>query len=66
MKNEFEKLYFSPPHPAAYAGANRLQQALRKQYKPSKINEWLEQQDAYNLHTYVKRKFPRRFYNVIM
>lgn len=61
---EFEKIYFSPPHPAAYAGANRLQHALRKLYRPDKVNEWLEGQDAYNLHTYVKRKFPRRFYNV--
>ncbi|CAB0043050.1 unnamed protein product [Trichogramma brassicae] len=51
-------------HPAVYAGAARLKQAVRKQHKNDEVSAWLEQQDAYNLHTPVIRKFPRRCYNV--
>ncbi|CAB0029091.1 unnamed protein product [Trichogramma brassicae] len=62
--SNFEKIYFSPAHPAVYAGAARLKQAVRKQHKNDEVSAWLEQQDAYNLHTPVIRKFPRRCYNV--
>ncbi|KAL7290726.1 hypothetical protein TKK_0015478 [Trichogramma kaykai] len=62
--SSFEKIYFSPTHPAAYAGATRLKRHTRKRYTGNTISSWLEQHDAYNLHTPVIRKFPRRCYNV--
>ncbi|KAL7292716.1 hypothetical protein TKK_0013839 [Trichogramma kaykai] len=62
--SSFEKIYFLPTHPAAYAGANRLKRSMGKRYTGNTISSWLEQHDAYNLHTPVIRKFPRRCYNI--
>lgn len=64
MESSFEKIYYAPPHPAAYAGADKLAKVTRKKWSRERVIEWLESQDAYNLHKLVRRKFPRRSYNV--
>ena len=63
--SSYEKIYYSPPHPAAFAGAANLKRFVSKNKQP-KLRQWLEGQDAYTLHKPVRRKFPRRYYNVQM
>lgn len=60
--SNFEHFYYNPPHPAAYASVEKLSRASKK--KKQHVSDWLEWQDSYNLHKPVRRKFPRRFYNV--
>ena len=64
MNKSFEKLYYEPHRPSAYAGADKLLRATRKKYDRQSVIEWLESQDAYNLHKPVRHRFPRRNYNV--
>lgn len=62
--NLLEQEYFNPERPAAYSGARNLISALRKRVPRAKIIDWLEKQDAYTKHKPVRRKYPRRTYNV--
>lgn len=60
-----EKIYFDPSHEAAFSGATKLLDAARKKKIPNdKTLRWLETQDAYTKHRGVRRRFPRRHYNV--
>lgn len=69
-KKIFENIYYSLPHPAAYAAIDKLFQAVRskkkikKKYHRENVVDWLESQDAYNLHRPVRHRFIRRTYNV--
>lgn len=63
MSNYFQNIYYNPPHPAAYTGLAKLKSTVSKN-KKGQVRKWLESQDAYNFHTPVRRKFPRRYYNV--
>ena len=65
MSNKtFEKLYYKAHRSSSYAGADKLLQATRGKYSRQSAIEWLESQDAYNLHRPVRHRFPRRNYNV--
>lgn len=60
-----EKVYFNPSHEASFSGATKLLRlAHRKKISRAKALQWLEGQDAYTKHRPVRRRFPRRFYNV--
>lgn len=64
MEKELERLYYTPRNPTAYAGADKLLNATRKKYDPSKVINWLEGQDSHTYHKPVRRRFPRRTYNI--
>ena len=65
MSNKtFEILYYEATRPSPYAGADKLLQATRGKYSRQSAIEWLESQDAYNLHRPVRHRFPIRNYNV--
>ena len=64
MAKKLEKLYYGNSQPTAYAGADKLLHATRKTHKRHNVTEWLESQDAHNLHKMVRKRFPRRHYNV--
>ena len=57
-----EEAYYNPPNPVAFAAIDKLVLATKNPRK--KVKRWLEHQDAYNLHKMVRKRFPRRFYNV--
>ena len=65
MTSESGRAYYAPSHPAAYAGARRLKRATSKR-KQAALAQWFESRNAYTLHKPVRRKFPRRYYNVAM
>ena len=55
-----KSLYFDPNSPCAYAGASALYREAKKNgIKKYQVDEFLEKQEAYTLHKYVRRKFPR-------
>lgn len=56
--------YYNPERPAAYSGARNLIQAVRNRVSRKKVIEWLEKQDAYTKHKPVRRKYPRRTYDM--
>lgn len=58
------KIYYDPAHPASYARADILTRAADRRVAKKNILPWLESQDAYNMHRPVRRRFPRRTYNV--
>ena len=60
---KLEKFYYHLPHSAAYAGTRNLVHTVRHRIPHSRVVEWLESQDAFNLHKPVRKRFPRRFYN---
>ena len=62
LEKNLRDLYYDLKHPSAYAGARRLYDAAK--YDRRKVDDWLEGQTAYNSHKLVKRRFPRRPYNV--
>ena len=55
-----KSLYYDPGSPCAFAGARALYIEAKK-YGVTKhqVDEFLEKQDAYTLHRYLRRKFPR-------
>jgi hypothetical protein len=57
------KLYFDPKHPSGFSTFKRLHAAARGR-AVGKLREWLEAQDAYNLHRPVRKRFPRNLYTV--
>jgi transposase InsO family protein len=64
MNNVLNKLYYNAERPEAYAGATNIIKSTHKKYHPDEVLAWLESQDAFNQHRYVRRRFPRRYYNV--
>lgn len=69
MEKKLSNLYFEPKQPPAYAGAYHLLRTIKKKKKlgknsKQKVLSWLAEQDAYTLHKVVRKKFPRRMYNV--
>ena len=65
------RLYYDPAKPSAFATLQKLRdsvgQSTSKQTKNmarSDIKKWLEKQDAYTLHTSVRKRFHRNPYNV--
>lgn len=56
--------YYNPEKPASYSGARNLIESFRKRVPRQKILGWLEKQEAYTKHRPVRRKYPRRTYNV--
>ena len=57
-------LYYNLKNASAYAGARKLYTATREKYDRTEVIDWLESQDTYNAHKLVRRRFPRRPYNV--
>lgn len=55
-----QKVYYNPLNPAGFGGARNLQSGRRD----VDVQNWLESQDAYNMHKMVRRRFNRRSYNV--
>lgn len=64
IENDFKNLYYNFDQPSSYSGARKLYAATFKKYKPKKVLEWLEKQDAYTFHKPVRFRFPRRNYNI--
>ena len=64
MNKSLARIYFTPARTESYSGANKLLVSVRKKYKPREVINWLESHDAYNRHKIVRRRFPRRHYNV--
>lgn len=58
-----EKLYYTLGAPFAYIGSPRVFESTKK-YSKNKVNNWLQEQDAFTLHRQVRKKFPRRSYHV--
>lgn len=56
-KPDFEARYYSPGKPGSYGGLNFVETVPKRQRDEAK--SWLRDQDAYNLHRPVRRKFPR-------
>ena len=58
-----ENLYFSPEHPASYAGLNKLYRFVKKDGKHNisrrQLLQWLRKQDVYSLHRQSRRKIQR-------
>ena len=50
MNKTFEKLNYEAHRSSAYAGVDKLLRATSKKYDRQNAIEWLESQDAYNLH----------------
>lgn len=59
---KLQRLYYDPPHYSAYAGIEKL--AIASREPRSRVLEWLEGEDAYNMHRQVRKRFPRRCYDV--
>ena len=51
--------YFDPKFPGSFAGLGRFKASLQPKLR-AKADEWLREQDVYNLHQSVKRKFQRQ------
>lgn len=64
MNSDLNKIYYTPERPEAYTGATNILKSTRKIYHPDEVINWLESQDAFNQHRYVRRRFPRRHYSV--
>ena len=58
MKNS----YYKYPNSAAYAAIDKLK--IESQRPRKEVINGFEHQDAYILHKLVRKRFPRRFYNV--
>lgn len=59
-----EELYFNPTEPTAYYGAPKILNTVRGSVERDKATAWLENQDAYTMHRPIRRRYPRRSYNV--
>lgn len=64
MERTLNKLYYEPDQTSAYAGARLLLNKIKNKFDKKKVIDWLSEQNAYTLHKIVKKKFPRRTYNV--
>lgn len=59
-----DKIYHDPSHPASYSRVENLKRVADRRINKNKILPWLESQESYNMHRFVRRRFPRRMYNV--
>lgn len=61
-KREYlEKVYFTPGHPGAFGGINRIWNAIKSDGKVTlkELKAWLSEQDTYTSHRHFTRKFRR-------
>ena len=65
MIAQLENLYYKPGEPSAYAGAYHLLKDVKARtlLSEDEIRDWLDAQDAYNLHKMSRKRFHRRSYN---
>lgn len=56
--------YYNVNRPVSYSGARNIVKAFHGRIPKEKIVTWLEGQDAYSLHKYVRKRFPRLSYDV--
>ena len=63
-QDDLEYHYYNLSVPSAYAGGHQLVRTTSKKLDNHTIAEWLDSQDAYNLHKLVRHRFPRRNYHV--
>ena len=59
-----KKIYYNPSNKASFSGAPKLLRETNKTISKDKTIAWLENQDAYTLHRPLRRRYPRRFYNL--
>lgn len=64
LEKSLRDLYYNLKSPSSYSGARKLLAATRGKYDTSDVVDWLQSQDSYNSHKLVKRRFPRRPYNI--
>ena len=64
MEKSLSKLYYEPEQTSAYAGAYHLFRNTKSKFHKTKVKDWLIEQDAYNQHKLVRKKFPRRTYDI--
>ena len=65
MQSKFHRLFYDLTKSSAYAGSqNVLTESRKKKYSDKDVLEWLQEQDAYNLHRRLRKKFEKRSYNV--
>jgi hypothetical protein len=61
-EEEMDRLYYDPASTSAFSTLRNLQEALPK--KSESARAWLEQQDAYTMHSPVRNRFPRNPYTM--
>lgn len=63
MDDYLQRIYFTPGHPASFAGQEKLYRFVKQDGKfnlsKSDIRNWLQSVESYTLHREAKRKFPR-------
>ena len=64
MEKTLSKFYYEPEQTSAFAGAYHLFRNIGKKFDKIKVKNWLNEQDAYSQHRLVRKKFPRRMYNI--
>lgn len=65
MDQKLNNLYYDLSKPTAYVGSHlSLLQSLGKKFSAKNVENWLREQDAYNMHKRVRKNFQRRPYNV--
>ena len=65
MQSKFHQLFYDLTKSSAYAGSqNVVSESKKKKYCDKDVVEWLQEQDAYNLHKRLREKFEKRSYNV--
>ena len=65
MQSKFDWLFYDLGKSSAYAGSqNVVSESAKKKYSHKEVLNWLQEQDAYNLHRRLRKKFERRSYNV--
>ena len=63
MDKVLSDIYYSPSHPAGYAGAKKLWTHAKQRLKSIKlkhVKDWLKTQKTYTLHKPIRRRFQRR------
>lgn len=61
---KLNKIYHDTTHTASFSGAPKLLRETAKTVCKEKTIAWLEGQDSYTLHKPLRRRYPRRFYDV--
>ena len=65
MQSNLRALFYDLKSSCAYAGSEKLlSETRKKKFADKDVLKWLQEQDAYNLHRRLRKKFPRRSYNV--
>ena len=62
-KEYLSSIYYDAKHPGSYAGSSKLHKIVSKEGKfkigKHKIQQWLQDQEAYSMTRQARRKFPR-------